>query len=135
MAAACGPQLRARVWPLLLGVESTAYDPTIYAVYASEKHRDSSTVEVDVQRSIWSFTEGEPALSLPLLALAGHRSQHSLLHRLEHGGARGQAHGAARLPQCRGLQVARGRALLPGPARDRGRAAFCLRPRRSSPAA
>ena len=57
-------QLRARIWPLLLGVEATAYDPTIYACYASEKHRDSSTVVVDVQRSIWTFTEGERSVSL-----------------------------------------------------------------------
>lgn len=53
-------QLRARVWPVLLGVEGLPFDDSAYEEAASRPHRDSSTVECDVERSLWSYTEGRP---------------------------------------------------------------------------
>ena len=50
-------QLRARVWPILLGVNSD-FDPEQYSLWREGKHRDSTVVSCDVQRSLWSFTEG-----------------------------------------------------------------------------
>ena len=52
-------QRRARIWPELLGVEYTHSSSTLFELHASLKHKDSSTVDVDVKRSIWSYTEGE----------------------------------------------------------------------------
>lgn len=48
-------QIRARVWPLLLGVDKSA---DLYDDHKAGKHRDSSVVDVDVQRSLWAWTEG-----------------------------------------------------------------------------
>ena len=52
-------QVRARVWPILLGIEAKGLDQTIYQVNACSLHRDSGVVDCDVQRSLWSYTEGE----------------------------------------------------------------------------
>ena len=51
-------QLRARVWPVLLGVESVSVSQDEYMQWAHEKHADSSVVDCDVQRSLWSYTHG-----------------------------------------------------------------------------
>ncbi|KAK9810962.1 hypothetical protein WJX73_001235 [Symbiochloris irregularis] len=51
-------EVRARVWPILLGVQPKGLDQTLYQVAACNPHRDSSVVDVDVQRSLWSYTEG-----------------------------------------------------------------------------
>lgn len=51
-------QLRARVWPVLLGVEPAAISRDEYMQWAHGRHPDSSVVDVDVQRSLWSYTEG-----------------------------------------------------------------------------
>ncbi len=48
-------QIRARVWPLLLGVKKSI---DVYDGHKAGKHRDSSVVDVDVQRSLWAWTEG-----------------------------------------------------------------------------
>lgn len=48
-------QIRARVWPLLLGVQKSI---DVYDGHKAGKHRDSSVVDVDVQRSLWAWTEG-----------------------------------------------------------------------------
>lgn len=49
-------QTRARAWPLLLGVRKTADS---YEDHKAGTHRDSSVVDVDVQRSLWAWTDGE----------------------------------------------------------------------------
>ena len=51
-------QLRARVWPVLLGVEGVSVSQDEYMQWAHEKHADSSVVDCDVQRSLWSYTQG-----------------------------------------------------------------------------
>ena len=53
-------QVRARVWPLLLGVDTRLgpEEEQEYQELRSAKHRDSAVVECDVQRSLWTFTEG-----------------------------------------------------------------------------
>jgi len=53
-------QVRARVWPLLLGVDTRLgpEEEQEYLELRSAKHRDSAVVECDVQRSLWTFTEG-----------------------------------------------------------------------------
>ena len=48
-------QIRARVWPLLLGAKQNTESFDDHKV---GKHRDSSVVDVDVQRSLWAWTEG-----------------------------------------------------------------------------
>lgn len=56
--------MRGRVWPLLLGVD-VQLSPEAEAEYLElrcAKHRDSSVVECDVQRSLWTYTDGEQAL-------------------------------------------------------------------------
>ncbi|PRW56252.1 TBC1 domain family member 20 [Chlorella sorokiniana] len=51
--------LRARVWPVLLGVEAPlAGEGTTFAARAAAGHKDSNVVACDVERSLWSFTEG-----------------------------------------------------------------------------
>ncbi len=55
-------QLRARVWPVLLGVEPAAISRDEYMHWAHGRHLDSSVVDVDVQRSLWSYTEGVRSL-------------------------------------------------------------------------
>ena len=54
------PQLRSRVWPLLLGVgEAAAPDEAArFAALAGSTHKDSHVVECDMARSLWSYTEG-----------------------------------------------------------------------------
>lgn len=54
------PQLRARVWPLLVGVEATSQDVAEYEERHGSIHKDSSVVACDMARSLWSFTEGGP---------------------------------------------------------------------------
>ena len=53
-------QVRGRVWPLLLGVEPhlSPEAEEEYLEARCAKHADSSVVECDIQRSLWSFTEG-----------------------------------------------------------------------------
>ncbi len=52
-------QLRARVWPVLLGVESAlAGEAATFAARAAAGHKDSHVVACDMERSLWSFTEG-----------------------------------------------------------------------------
>jgi hypothetical protein len=46
------------VWPVLLGVKEEAFDERAYKIWQGSKHRDSSVVDCDVARSIWSYTEG-----------------------------------------------------------------------------
>lgn len=48
-------EIRARVWPLLLGVNKSV---DAYEDHKAGRHRDSSVVDVDVQRSLWAWTEG-----------------------------------------------------------------------------
>ncbi|KAL4857897.1 TBC1 domain family member 20 [Chlorella vulgaris] len=50
--------LRARVWPLLLGVEVTAEDAAQYQALQGSTHKDSAVVACDIARSLWSFTDG-----------------------------------------------------------------------------
>lgn len=54
-------QVRGRVWPLLLGVEPhlSPEAEEEYLEARCAKHADSSVVECDIQRSLWSFTEGK----------------------------------------------------------------------------
>ena len=52
------PQLRTRVWPLLLGVEPQPHDQQSYEARHSRAHADSHVVQCDMERSLWSFTEG-----------------------------------------------------------------------------
>ena len=47
-------QVRARVWPRLLGAAPVPAER--YTRHALERHRDSSTVQCDVDRSLWHFT-------------------------------------------------------------------------------
>ncbi len=65
----CAMQLRARVWPVLLGVEGVSVSQDEYMQWAHEKHADSSVVDCDVQRSLWSYTQGtgKADLSLPTI--------------------------------------------------------------------
>jgi hypothetical protein len=53
-------QVRSRAWPVLLGLGQPGFDPEQYAELSRGRHRDSGTVECDVDRSLWAFTEGEP---------------------------------------------------------------------------
>lgn len=50
-------QLRQRAWPVLLGVED-GFSAEEYENLKMGKHRDSSTVLCDVDRSLWFYTEG-----------------------------------------------------------------------------
>lgn len=52
-------QVRARVWPVLLGVDIQEFDERAYKIWQRQPHRDSSVVKCDVERSLWSYTEGE----------------------------------------------------------------------------
>lgn len=51
-------EVRARAWPVLLGVDPCQLDVEEYEQLASGSHRDTSVVKCDVARSLWSFTEG-----------------------------------------------------------------------------
>ena len=62
-------QLRARVWPVLLGVDALPFDEAAYQAQQGTRHRDSSTVECDVERSLWSYTEGAALLPVILPAV------------------------------------------------------------------
>lgn len=55
----CMVQLRRRVWPVLLGIDGTEIPHSDYLQWAGGTHRDSSVIEVDVQRSLWSYTAGD----------------------------------------------------------------------------
>ena len=50
--------VRAAAWPKLLGVDAHAVSVERYRRHALERHRDSSTVQCDVDRSLWHFTPG-----------------------------------------------------------------------------
>ena len=50
--------LRSRVWPLLLGVQDQVHDPARYASLAALPHKDVHVVDVDMDRSLWAWTEG-----------------------------------------------------------------------------
>lgn len=50
--------LRTRVWPLLLGVDQQVHDAAAYEQAHREPHADSHVVKCDMERSLWSFTEG-----------------------------------------------------------------------------
>lgn len=51
--------LRARVWPVLLAVEAPlAREVATFAARAAAGHKDSHVVACDMERSLWSFTEG-----------------------------------------------------------------------------
>ena len=58
-------QLRRRVWPVLLGVDGEEIPHSDYLQWAGGTHRDSSVIEVDVQRSLWSYTAGTTCISKP----------------------------------------------------------------------
>ncbi len=51
-------QVRARVWPVLLGVNAQEFDERAYKIWQDQPHRDSNVVNCDVERSLWSYTEG-----------------------------------------------------------------------------
>lgn len=51
-------QVRARVWPVLLGVDAQEFDERAYKIWQGQPHRDSNIVNCDVERSLWSYTEG-----------------------------------------------------------------------------
>eukprot|EP00803_Ostreobium_quekettii_P011044 evm.model.scf_763.6 EVM.evm.TU.scf_763.6 scf_763:49464-53228(+) len=51
-------RLRARVWPLLLGVDADAWPHDRYDELACMEHADSPTLRADIARSLWSFTVG-----------------------------------------------------------------------------
>ncbi len=58
------PQLRVQVWPLLLGVPGAAGpEQEDYAALATREHKDSTVVDCDVARSLWSLTRGPPPRS------------------------------------------------------------------------
>ena len=61
----CMVQLRRRVWPVLLGIDGTEISHSEYLQWAGGTHRDSSVIEVDVQRSLWSYTAGATLISKP----------------------------------------------------------------------
>mmetsp|Transcript_17727 Transcript_17727/g.53333 ORF Transcript_17727/g.53333 Transcript_17727/m.53333 type:complete len:396 (+) Transcript_17727:445-1632(+) len=51
--------LRQRVWPLLLGLQPVEDDDSSsYEEQSCQGHRDSQVVKVDVERSLWAFTDG-----------------------------------------------------------------------------
>mmetsp|Transcript_19977 Transcript_19977/g.43523 ORF Transcript_19977/g.43523 Transcript_19977/m.43523 type:complete len:1516 (-) Transcript_19977:1907-6454(-) len=53
-------QLRSQCWHKLLGVSSETDDVpmSMYEEWCAAQHRDRHVVEVDVERSLWSFTQG-----------------------------------------------------------------------------
>lgn len=55
-------EARRRAWPALVGVDPDAIDEAAVRremdLLASCEHRDKMTVEADVNRSLWAFTEG-----------------------------------------------------------------------------
>eukprot|EP00798_Chlamydomonas_sp_ICE-L_P029675 gene29675-5089_t len=51
-------QLRCKCWPLLLGVDPCTADVAWTHLGDEIAHRDSRVVAVDVERSLWSFTQG-----------------------------------------------------------------------------
>lgn len=64
-ASALCLQLRARVWPVLLAVEAPlAREAATFAARAAAGHKDSHVVACDMERSLWSFTEGARLLLL-----------------------------------------------------------------------
>lgn len=51
--------LRRRVWPLLLGIGAASDDASApYSELACGTHRDTQVVQVDVERSLWAYTNG-----------------------------------------------------------------------------
>eukprot|EP00803_Ostreobium_quekettii_P009519 evm.model.scf_2609.1 EVM.evm.TU.scf_2609.1 scf_2609:18306-20930(+) len=51
-------RLRARVWPLLLGIDIDAFSYDQYDELARMDHADTPTLKADIARSLWSFTDG-----------------------------------------------------------------------------
>ena len=56
--------IRARVWPLLLGLVQPDPQPTDYEAEAVGEHDDVQTIKNDVARSLHSLTAGAPALGV-----------------------------------------------------------------------
>jgi len=52
-------RLRARVWPLLLGISTAQHGDGDYEAEAYGEHADVKTINDDVARSLHSFTAGE----------------------------------------------------------------------------
>lgn len=50
-------QLRAQVWPLLLGIDLDAFDWSDYARLGEMDHKDTPTVTADIPRSMNQFTD------------------------------------------------------------------------------
>ncbi len=46
------------MWPVLLGVDAQEFDEQAYKIWQDQPHRDSNVVNCDVERSLWSYTEG-----------------------------------------------------------------------------
>ena len=59
--------LRARVWPLLLGLVRNDVQRAEYEAQAVGDHNDVQTIKNDVARSLHSYTEGAFILFLPRL--------------------------------------------------------------------
>ena len=78
LSACSSLQIRAKVWPLLLGVSKTADS---YEDHKVGHHRDSSVVDVDVQRSLWAWTVGEHCCVFD--AVCSRQQSHSLQRRLD----------------------------------------------------
>ncbi|KAK9868698.1 hypothetical protein WJX84_002032 [Apatococcus fuscideae] len=51
-------ELRSKAWLVLLGLDQESFLREQYLSLAEGLHRDTAVVEVDVQRSLWSYTEG-----------------------------------------------------------------------------
>jgi hypothetical protein len=98
-------QLRARVWPLLLGVEvpGAARQPEQqreqqrvqceqqqqYEEGHGSTHKDSHVVQCDMTRSLWTFTEGDGCCSCRAICIhsvprnampAWHACMHACMH-------------------------------------------------------
>ena len=56
--------LRARVWPLLLGIDTAQHSGGDYETEAYGDHADVKTINDDVARSLHSFTAGEIAIAI-----------------------------------------------------------------------
>ena len=50
------------MWPLLLGVPSVPLSEEAYQQLAASEHKDSTVVDCDVARSMWSLTRGGQAV-------------------------------------------------------------------------
>jgi hypothetical protein len=78
--ASCPLQLRARVWPLLLGVDTALQDAAEYEERHGSSHKDSHVVSCDMARSLWSFTEGAARHGAGPLARRAAELWHAFVH-------------------------------------------------------